>query len=77
MEGRKLSVDDIPMMSSPPHVRHCTDLIRQSLMCHADMTVEEAATHSNGVNGVKGFGISRTCRNWDEFVSLISKWQEG
>ncbi|KAI9641745.1 hypothetical protein NHQ30_009601 [Ciborinia camelliae] len=41
-------------MDSPPHIRHCIDLLRQSLMCNADTTLELTEPD---VNGVHGFGV--------------------
>ncbi len=32
-QGEKLDVDSLPMAVSPPHIRHCIDLLRQALMC--------------------------------------------
>ena len=72
MEGRKFSDGDIPMMSSPSHVRHCTDLLRQSLMCNAHMTVEQTDLDENDVSG---FGVMHKCAGWDELIELIGKRQ--
>jgi hypothetical protein len=38
--GVQIKEDDPLMKYSPAHMRHCIDLLRQSLMCHADTTIE-------------------------------------
>ncbi|CAG8948661.1 hypothetical protein HYFRA_00001781 [Hymenoscyphus fraxineus] len=59
--GRQITSDQLPTMSSLPHIRHCLDLIRQTLMCHADTTLEVKDTR---VNGVHGFGVQREYRGF-------------
>ncbi|MCJ1285826.1 hypothetical protein MMC26_005167 [Xylographa opegraphella] len=71
-KGQKLQEEELPMMSSPPHVRHCIDLLRQSLMCHADTTVE---VKEKGSDGVKGFGTTHHCRDWQQLLQWTSKAQ--
>ena len=61
------------MMSSPSHVRHCLDLLRQTLMCYADTTLELKDENSNGV---RGFGTQHICRNWEQLVQWTSDAQE-
>ncbi|ATZ57876.1 hypothetical protein BCIN_15g03970 [Botrytis cinerea B05.10] len=56
-------------MSSPSHIRHCIDLLRQSLMCSADTTLEVKEEH---VNGVHGFGVLHKCSDWDVLLRTIS-----
>ena len=73
VEGNKTSDSDLPMMISPPHVRYCIDLLRQSLMCAADTTVE---IKDEAAGGVHGFGVEHRCANWDQLVGLTTKWQE-
>jgi len=55
--------------TSPAHIRHCIDLIRQTLMCYADTTIEEK---DDKINGVRGFGTLHQCRDWQGMV----KWTE-
>jgi hypothetical protein len=59
-------------MASLPHVRHCLDLLRQTLMCHADTTVE---TRDTQLKGVTGFGSPRRCRDWNDLVRQTEEWQ--
>ena len=73
VEGRKLPDSDLPMMVSPPHVRHCIDLLRQSLMCRADTTIE---VKDEAAGGVHGFGVRHHCVDWDQLVSWTSSLQE-
>lgn len=62
----------MPFMASPPHVRHCIDLLRQSLMCTPDVTVE---TKEEELGGVRGFGTEHVCRDWDELKTWMEKWE--
>ena len=60
------------MMYSPPHIIHCIDLIRQSLMCQPDLTIE---VKDPEIGGVTGFGTQHQCRDWEELINWTSKWQ--
>jgi hypothetical protein len=51
--GTQLSESSLAMEASPPHFRHCVDLIRQGLMCQPDLTIE---VKDSGGGGVSGFG---------------------
>jgi hypothetical protein len=48
------------------HGRHCIDYLRQSLMCAADHTLEPVDPK---LGGVTGWGVKRTCRDWDGLKS--------
>lgn len=54
--GPAMLEDELPMMASPAHIRHCIDLIRQSLMCQPDLAIEEKGQEKGGVSG---FGESK------------------
>jgi hypothetical protein len=71
LEGKQLIETEIPPMSSPSHVRHCIDLIRQSLMCNADRTLEVR----DETGGVRGFGTTHQCVDWNELIDKIDSWQ--
>lgn len=73
IEGRKLLDSELPMMISPPHVRHCIDLLRQSLMCTADTTIE---VKDEAAGGVHGFGVEHRCVKWSQLVDWTAKWQK-
>ncbi len=60
------------MMASPPHIRHCIDLIRQSLMCQPDTTIE---LKDEEVGGVTGFGTEHQCKDWEQLIQWTKKWQ--
>ena len=60
------------MMYSAAHVRHCIDLIRHSLMCQPDLTVE---VKDPEVGGVTGFGTEHQCRDWEELMRWTREWQ--
>ncbi|KAH8822038.1 hypothetical protein F5884DRAFT_689577 [Xylogone sp. PMI_703] len=58
-----------------PHVQHCFDYLRQSLLCHADNTLEpfvksDGFTLTN--RGSSGWGAVHQCKSWDS----LSKWVE-
>lgn len=55
------------------HVRHCIDLLRNSLMCRPDLTIEKK---DHELEGVTGFGTEHACVNWSELVSWTSEWEE-
>lgn len=52
------------------HVLHCVEFLRQSIMCHADTTIEAKDKH---FHGVVGFGIAHSCRNWWQMVRWVDK----
>ena len=64
---------DEDMETSPAHVRHCIDLLRQSLMCAPDLTVE---TKDPARGGVTGFGTTHRCRDWTQLVAWVARWEE-
>jgi hypothetical protein len=71
-EHRVLSDDDMPKMSSPRHIRHCIELLRQVLMCQPDLTVE---VKNLSVGGVAGFGTEHQCRDWNQLMSFTKEWE--
>ena len=64
--------DEVPMMGSPTHIRHCIDFLRQSLICCADITVERKEENANGV---RGFGTEHKCKDWEQLKQWVSKLQ--
>lgn len=60
-------------MSSPAHIRHCIDLLRQTLMCQPDTTVE---VKDEAVGGVKGFGTEHQCKDWNQLVLWTTQWEK-
>ncbi|PQE21335.1 Tat pathway signal sequence protein [Rutstroemia sp. NJR-2017a WRK4] len=64
---------NMPSHTSPAHIRHCIDLIRQSLMCYADTTIE---VKDEEINGVRGFGTVHMCRDWSGLVRWTEETQE-
>lgn len=51
------------------HIYHCFDYLRQTLLCHGDMTLEGARQvrtetgHETTVRGVDGWGVVHACRD--------------
>ncbi|KAK4213822.1 hypothetical protein QBC37DRAFT_422416 [Rhypophila decipiens] len=67
-----LDIHNLPMMISPSHVRHCIDLLRQNLMCNADLTVE---VKDDKAGGVHGFGTQHQCVDWEELGGWVGEWE--
>ena len=61
----------MPVMATPPHIRHCLDLLRQSIMCYGDTTLEVMDPR---VKGVHGFGVEHRCRDWGQLVHWTEQW---
>ncbi|KAF2245314.1 hypothetical protein BU26DRAFT_384158, partial [Trematosphaeria pertusa] len=59
--GDQLGKDDVPEMVEEVHIRHCVELLRVSLMCVADRTIEK----KNEMGGVTGFGTEHKCADYD------------
>ncbi|GKZ63358.1 hypothetical protein AnigIFM49718_011431 [Aspergillus niger] len=65
------------------HLDHCVDILRQTLMCHDDLSL---VTY-NWVKGLDvpypNFNTYHTCKNWDTFLALNQKldvsarWEDG
>jgi hypothetical protein len=72
-KGIMLGEHDMPEMSSPKHFMHCTDLIRQVLMCQPDLTLEKKI---EAVGGVAGFGTEHVCKNWGDLTHFVEIWQD-
>ena len=70
--NEKLSDEDLPMMISPSHIRHCIDLLRNGLICNPDLTVE---VKDKMAGGVHGFGTKHSCVNWPELVAWTTRWE--
>jgi hypothetical protein len=68
-----MNESELPMMISPPHIRHCLDLLRQSLMCYPDTTVEQKDEEAGGVHG---FGVMHRCKKWDELLRWTADAQK-
>lgn len=62
----------MPMMSSTPHIRHCIDLLRHTLMCQPDTTIE---VKDEEIGGVKGFGTEHQCKDWEQLMQWTRDWQ--
>jgi hypothetical protein len=54
----------IPEGSRSVHTRHCFEVLRQSVLCHMDMTLEGSIPHYE--YGSSGFGHAHVCQNGRE-----------
>ncbi|PVH94788.1 hypothetical protein DM02DRAFT_478708, partial [Periconia macrospinosa] len=68
-----LKIEDIHFEISPTHMNHCIDLLRQTLMCKPDLTVE---VKNRTLGGVTGFGTVHQCRNWDQLMQWVGNWED-
>lgn len=72
LAGHQLRDEDLPVDIQESHVRHCIDLLRQALMCHADVTLEVV---DESINGVHGFRTEHECGNWEQLKQWTSEQQ--
>ncbi|KAI0886275.1 uncharacterized protein GGS22DRAFT_199562 [Annulohypoxylon maeteangense] len=54
------------------HIRHCIDLLRQSLMCNADLVIE---LKNEELGGVTGFGTMHRCVDWPGLLEWIRPYE--
>ena len=55
-----------------PHVGHCFDYIRLSLLCAADSNLEPK---NENVNANPDWGFERQCRNYEEVKEWAETWR--
>ncbi|GAD93056.1 hypothetical protein AOR_1_1484164 [Paecilomyces variotii No. 5] len=55
-----------------PHVGHCFDYLRQSLMCAADANLEPA---TQKINNNPDWGFDRQCRSYEEVKNWAEQWR--
>lgn len=55
------------------HTLHCIEFLRQSIMCHADTTLQTEAVYHQGI---LAFGVQYQCRNWWQLVEWVDKRNE-
>ncbi|KAB8349604.1 hypothetical protein FH972_023627 [Carpinus fangiana] len=69
-----VSMDDQKMDHAlrPAHVRHCIDMLRQSLMCRPDLTVELV---DPAIKASKGFGTRHECQNYGQLLHFMEHWE--
>jgi hypothetical protein len=85
-QGREiLDSEGLTIPGHPPykdihsHVGHCFDYIRQSLMCHADMTLEpflESDGRTLRPQGSSGWGVPHICNDYDGLVEWVERHQD-
>ncbi|KAL4259670.1 ustYa family protein [Pleurotus pulmonarius] len=69
--ARRRASKDLPHVSDTEHISHCIDMIRQSLMCSADISViswymPEASSPEHTPNPLPRFDQTRMCRDFDD-----------
>lgn len=71
-----LAGDFSRMDRKSPHVEHCFDYIRQTLMCHADLSLEHrwhSPDEGPDNDSVNGWDVIHQCRDWDAVVEFVEE----
>lgn len=55
------------------HLSHCTEVLRQAIMCHADLALERPTDTSVWPQRVSGWGNDHRCRDWDAVIAAVKK----
>ncbi|KAL4935902.1 hypothetical protein BDV06DRAFT_233879 [Aspergillus oleicola] len=55
-----------------PHVGHCFDYLRQSLLCHADSSLEPT---NESVNDNLNWRFDKECRDYEEVKAWAAQWK--
>ncbi|KAK2017114.1 hypothetical protein LZ32DRAFT_39060 [Colletotrichum eremochloae] len=50
------------------HIGHCFDLVRQSILCRPDLTIEVG---DPAIGGVTGFGTEHQCVDWQQLMEWM------
>ncbi|KAH8091344.1 hypothetical protein BXZ70DRAFT_909797 [Cristinia sonorae] len=52
------------------HIEHCLRYLRETILCHADLTLESAFwtedRYGNTIPGTEGVGVTHQCVDWDQ-----------
>ncbi|EOD45791.1 putative tat pathway signal sequence protein [Neofusicoccum parvum UCRNP2] len=68
--GDRYGLDPPIMFSS--HLNHCMDVLRQNIMCHADVEVITYDWRETQLHPFPNFGINKKCRDFN----AVLEWQE-
>ena len=52
------------------HVGHCTEMLRQALMCNADLGIIPMVWASNWTLPIPDFNTWHKCKNWDSALAF-------
>ncbi|KAF7934656.1 uncharacterized protein EAE98_002701 [Botrytis deweyae] len=63
-------LDNMPQHIDETHVLHCVEFLRQSVMCHADTSLQVEASYHQGI---LAFGTTYPCRNWWQMVDWVNE----
>ncbi|KAG2034736.1 hypothetical protein BDR03DRAFT_964381 [Suillus americanus] len=63
------------------HSGHCTNILRQAILCNADITLDPLITDPDGsMTGVDGLDVTHICRDWTQVYAYITenqnKWED-
>ncbi|OAF99797.1 uncharacterized protein CC84DRAFT_1222804 [Paraphaeosphaeria sporulosa] len=65
-------IDEENILKHAVHFKHCSDYLRQVLMCKPDMTLE---IQNPILKAVEGFGVEHICRDWAELTRFVKEWE--
>lgn len=70
--GETIEESSAPHHVRPNHVKHCIELLRNTITCQPDLTLEVV---NDKLGGVTGFGTVHECVDWNQLVSWTSEWE--
>ncbi|KAJ7189033.1 hypothetical protein C8R46DRAFT_1157776 [Mycena filopes] len=66
-------IRDVIVLGSPDHhTRHCLNLLRQTVLCASDTTLDPL----NSEGGTDGVGVVHVCRDWQKVYDFVEENQE-
>lgn len=57
------------------HVGHCIDMIRESLVCHADIAISTYSWKKGRLLPFPNFRVDHECRNWEKIMEWAKAHQ--
>lgn len=54
------------------HLHHCVEILRQAIMCRADLTLENPGPTTAYRAILTGWGNTHLCRDWDSVVNAVN-----
>ncbi|KAG1861300.1 hypothetical protein F4604DRAFT_1587943 [Suillus subluteus] len=60
------------------HSGHCMNILRQGILCNADITLDPLVTDPDGsMTGTDGLNVIHVCRDWSQLYDYIIENQNG
>ncbi|KDQ06589.1 hypothetical protein BOTBODRAFT_167949 [Botryobasidium botryosum FD-172 SS1] len=62
---------------SDKHIKHCFNLLRQTILCASDTTLDPInVSLDGGVTGTDGVGVTHVCRDWTKVYEYVQENQK-